>query len=241
MGGGYSFYCLLHNRFTKVRRQKIAINFVFIANIIPTTFNRLQYLLSVYVRPPGEMIQNSVIVRDAMPSSKMADDENTNMEIEEEKKRPLVKNFESFFDKLAARTDNNVEGEKDSGESCTTTEYCGQLQTWMWQYYTGYVNWQSWLAASALPCPYTFQPASGTPTIGSQNWYHGPHGLALSSYPPANTSRSSRAGEAAAGRAAVSAQPQQLPREHGNAQRPGLCLLSLLGLQAVRMKMSVLF
>uniref|UniRef100_A0A3Q4AG12 RDD domain-containing protein n=1 Tax=Mola mola TaxID=94237 RepID=A0A3Q4AG12_MOLML len=113
------------------------------------------------------------------------------------------------------------DSEKDSGESCTTTEYCGQLHAWMWQYYTGYVNWQSWLAAAALPCPYAFQPASGTSTIGSQNWYNGPHGLALSSYPPAATSRSSRAGEAAAGRAAVSAQPQQLPREHGNAQRPG--------------------
>lgn len=187
--------------------------------MIPTTINRLQCLLSAYLRPPDEMIRNGV-VRDAMASSKMADDENTNMEIEEEK-RPLVKKFESLFDKLARTGNHNVEGEKDSGESCTTTEYCGQLHAWMWQYYTGYVNWQSWLAAAALPCPYAFQPASGTSTIGSQNWYNGPHGLALSSYPPAATSRSSRAGEAAAGRAAVSAQPQQLPREHGNAQRPG--------------------
>lgn len=167
-------------------------------------------------------------VRDATPSSNMADKENTNMEVDKEKNKPFANKVESLADELTSRigNQNNVEDKKNPGESRATTEYCEKLQAWMWQYYTGYVNWQSWLAAAALPCPYSLQSASGTSTasldINSQNWFNGPFGLTLSSYPPAVTSQSSRAGEAAGG-AAVSAQPQQLPQENGNAQRPGKC------------------
>lgn len=167
-------------------------------------------------------------IRDATPLSNMADKENTNMEVNKEKENPCSNKVESLVDETSSRIGNreNVVDEKNPGKSRATTEYCEKLQAWMWQYYTGYVNWQSWLAAVALPCPYSLQSASGTSTapldINSQNWYNGPLGLTLSSFPPVVTSQSSRAGEAAAG-AAASAQPQQLPQENGNAQRPGKC------------------
>lgn len=156
----------------------------------------------------------------------MADEENTNMEVDEEKNKPFANKVEPLVDEVTQRigNQNNVEGKKNAGESRATAEYCEQLQAWMWQYYTGYVNWQSWLAASAMSCPYYLQSASGTSTapldINSQSWYNSPFGLPLSPYPPALTSPSNRAG-AAAGGAAVSARPQQLPQENGNAQRPG--------------------
>lgn len=152
----------------------------------------------------------------------MADKENTNMEVDKEKNKCFAKKVKPLVDEVTQRIDkqNNVEG-----GSRATTEYCGKLQAWMWQYYTGYVNWQSWLAASAMSHPYYLQSASGTSTtvldFNSQNWCNSPFGLPLSSYPPPVTPASSRAGEAAGG-AAVHAQPQQQhPQENGNAQRPG--------------------
>ena len=156
----------------------------------------------------------------------MADKENTNMEVDQEKNKPFANKVESLDAEVTQRIgdQNDVEGKKSAGESRATAEYCEQLQAWMWQYYTGYVNWQSWMAASAMPCPYYLHPAGSTSTvpldINSHSWYNGPFGPPLWSYLPAVTSTSSRAGEAAGG-AAVTAQPQQLPQENGNAQRPG--------------------
>lgn len=148
------------------------------------------------------------------------------MEVDKEKNKPLANKVESLADEATRRTDNHkdVEGKKRSGESRSTAEYCEQLQAWMWQYYSGYANWQSWLAASAMSCPYYLQSVGGTstspPDINPQSWYNGTFGLPLSPYPPAVPSPRSRPGLAAGG-AAVSAQPQQLPQENGNAPRPG--------------------
>ncbi|XP_038567520.1 protein FAM8A1-like [Micropterus salmoides] len=170
------------------------------------------------------MIQNDV-ARDATPPSNMADKENTNMEVDKEKKKPFATKVEPVLDEVThiIGNHNNVEGKKPAGKSRATTEYCEKLQAWMWQYYTGYVNCQSWLAVSAMSYPCYLQPASGTSTplldINSQNWYSSPFGLPMSPYPHVGNSSSSRAGEAAGG-AAGSAQPQQ-PQENGNAQRPG--------------------
>ncbi|XP_075965560.1 protein FAM8A1 [Anarhichas minor] len=148
----------------------------------------------------------------------MADEENTNMEKNKEKNKPFANSVKPLVDGVTQRIghQNNVEGKKDAGESRSTTEYCEKLQGWMWQYYTGHVNWQSWMAASAMSYPYYLQSDSGTTTldIHSQNWYNGPFGLPLSPYQAAVTSRS---GEAAGGAAVVAQQPQ----ENGNAQRPG--------------------
>ncbi|XP_034552811.1 protein FAM8A1-like [Notolabrus celidotus] len=157
----------------------------------------------------------------------MADKENTNMEVDKEKNNPVANRVDSLKDDVIPNNgnENNVEGKKRTVQSRATAEYCEKLQAWMWQYYTGYVNWQGWMAASAMSCPYYLQAASGTPTAGfdinAQNWFNSPFVLPLSPYGPAVSSLSSRTGEAAGG-AAGSAQPQQQqPQENGNAQRPG--------------------
>lgn len=198
-----------------------------------------QHSLNNYLPVTDEMILPEWRIRDATPLSNMADKENTNMEVAKEKEKPCSNKVESLVGETRSRLGNreNVVDEKNPGKSRATTEYCEKLQAWMWQYYTGYVNWQSWLAAAALPCPYSLQSTTGTSTapldINSQNWYNGLLGLTLSSFPPVVTSQSSRAGEAAGG-AAASAQPQQLPQENGNAQRPGkYCCLASFSLVVV--------
>lgn len=73
-----------------------------------------------------------------------------------------------------------------------TTEYCAKLQQWMWQYYWGHANWQSWMAMSAFPFlpPTTFphpgvlprppgasasSPGVGRHTYDAPNWYNYPY------------------------------------------------------------------
>lgn len=163
-------------------------------------------------------------LRDATPSN-MADKENRSMDVDKRKNKPYGSLVKPLADEVTQRKDNrgSTEGEKDAEESRATTQYCEKLQAWMWQYYSGYVNWQSWLAASAMSYPYCLQPPNGTSTvldINSQHWHNNPFGLPLSPYPPAAGSSSGRAGEAIVG-AAVPAQPQQQARENGNAPRPG--------------------
>lgn len=163
------------------------------------------------------------------PSSNMADQKHTNMEVDNEKNGPFANKVKPLVDTATKRTgdQSNVDGEKDAGESRATSEYCEKLQAWMWQYYTGYVNWQSWLAASAMSYPHYLQSPSGTSTasldFNSQHWYSSSFSLPLSPYPPAVSISNSRVGEVAGG-AAVPGQPQQQqqqPQENGNAQRPG--------------------
>ncbi|XP_028985956.3 protein FAM8A1-like [Betta splendens] len=153
----------------------------------------------------------------------MADRGNTNMEVDKEKSKHFAHGLKPVIDEVAQRTEaqNDADDGKGVGGSRATTEYCEKLQAWMWQYYTGYVHWQSWLAASAMTCPHYSQAASGTsaavPDFTSPTWCAGPFGLPPPlplPYPPPVASASSRPGEAA-----VSAQaPQQ---EHGNVPRPG--------------------
>ncbi|XP_041844921.1 protein FAM8A1-like [Melanotaenia boesemani] len=155
----------------------------------------------------------------------MADKENTVMEVDKGKNKPLVKQVKPQHDNVTQKTENQDSpgGKKDVVTSRATAEYCEKLQAWMWQYYTGYVNWQSWLAATTMSHPYYIQPSSGTSAafdFNSQNWHNSPFGLPLLPYPPAVTSPSSRVGQAVVG-AAAAAQPQQQPQENGNAQRPG--------------------
>uniref|UniRef100_A0A3P9M932 Family with sequence similarity 8 member A1b n=1 Tax=Oryzias latipes TaxID=8090 RepID=A0A3P9M932_ORYLA len=148
----------------------------------------------------------------------MVDKENTTMGVDKENSKPFVRDVTSPHDNETQRTDN--QNNSDSKTGGATAEYCERLQAWMWQYYTGYVNWQSWLAASAMSCPYYF-PSSGSGAstavdFGSQRWHESLLGLPLSPYPPAaTTSASSRAGEGVAG-AAVPAHP---PQENRHAQR----------------------
>lgn len=149
------------------------------------------------------------------------------MEVDKGRNKSPADQVKPLVDELTQRIgdQNHAKRGEDAAESGATAEYCEKLQAWMWQYYSGYVNWQSWLAASAMSCPYYLQPPGGTSTaadLQSQSWLNGPFSLTLSPYPPAaGSSPSSRAGEAAGG-AAVAAQPQQQqPQENGNAPRPG--------------------
>ncbi|XP_035386292.1 protein FAM8A1b isoform X2 [Electrophorus electricus] len=101
----------------------------------------------------------------------------------------------------------------------STKEYCEKLQEWMWQYYCGYANWQSW--GSFLPG----FAAPGAPTRGLEwtnadprGWVERSWGFAAPSVPaPATTSPSS-------------ARPREVPdippaqftqQQHGNTQPPG--------------------
>lgn len=169
-------------------------------------------------------MNSASVVREATPSSNMADKENANMGVDENK--PSDNKVGSLIKTITTRTKNknNVGQNKNGGRGLTTTEYCEQLQGWIWQYYTGYVTWQSWLtAAAALPCPFVLQSASGATVpldINPQNWHNGSYGLSLASHPAGAISQSNRAGGAAGG-ATVTPQPQQLPPENVNARRQG--------------------
>ncbi|XP_038125364.1 protein FAM8A1-like [Cyprinodon tularosa] len=149
----------------------------------------------------------------------MADLEKTIMEVDKGKNKPFVNQVKAQLDDATHITDKrrSPEAINQSAESCSTAEYCEKLQAWMWQYYSGYVNWQSWLLASVPPC---LQQPSGTSTalvFSAQNGQNAPFGLPLLPYPPTTSFPSSRAGETAAGAPAAAGQQ----RDQGNAQRQG--------------------
>lgn len=112
----------------------------------------------------------------------------------------------------------------------STTEYCKKLQEWMWQYYCGYANWQSWMLMSALPFPPCFPLQSGSqhatdssaPLIPTSSdlasWYN-----QLTAPPQSNATPNANAGSlspstpAAAG--PVPAQPNgNAPGQQGGSQ-----------------------
>uniref|UniRef100_A0A3P8UZE6 Family with sequence similarity 8 member A1b n=1 Tax=Cynoglossus semilaevis TaxID=244447 RepID=A0A3P8UZE6_CYNSE len=141
--------------------------------------------------------------------------EDTNMEVDEEKNKAFTPLKD--VDTKRRSSDSGVRGKKDAAESRTTSEYCEKLQAWMWQYYSGYMNWQSWLAASAMSYPQYLHANSGTVAAAgdytSQQWYNSQFGLPLSA------AASLKGG----GGPAVPDRPpqQQQPQANGNAQRPG--------------------
>lgn len=149
------------------------------------------------------------------------------MEVDKGRKKCPADHEKPLVDELNQRIGDrdSAGGKKAAAERRATAEYCEKLQAWMWQYYSGYVTWQSWLAASAMSCPYYLHPPGGTPTaadIQSQSWLNGPLSLTFSPYPPAAVSSTgSRPGEAAGGVAVAAQPPQQQPQENGNAPRPG--------------------
>ncbi|XP_028326615.1 protein FAM8A1-like isoform X2 [Gouania willdenowi] len=153
----------------------------------------------------------------------MTDQGNTDMEVDKLRNKLSVYKDKPLTDNVNQRIDDDsgVRERKDVPVGRETAEYCEKLQAWMWQYYTGYVHWQSWLTASAMTCPHYLQTSSGTTAafdFNSHNWFNG---LQLSPYTPEAPSFSpgSRGGEAGGG-AAVAAQRHQL-QQNGNAPRPG--------------------
>ncbi|KAL4629918.1 protein FAM8A1-like [Arapaima gigas] len=105
-----------------------------------------------------------------------------------------------------------------------TSEYCARLQQWMWQYYCGYVSWQSWLAAcspAALPSC-SPQPPSCTQGPGDQwsdgrYFYYTPFSFAVP--PSVAGSPSSDGGQVTGGTVPVTADSAGQQRT-GNVQQP---------------------
>ncbi|XP_052473405.1 protein FAM8A1-like [Carassius gibelio] len=121
-----------------------------------------------------------------------------------------------------------AQGKQDTASAVTTTEYCERLQEWMWQYYYSYMNWQSWIAMSALsfpPCLST-QGENETPggtTWGAEmingdlrNWFSSPFG-----FPAVAANASGQSSRAPATAHAQRPQQQQLQQPNGDAQQPG--------------------
>ncbi|KAM8826306.1 protein FAM8A1 isoform 2-T2 [Synchiropus picturatus] len=130
----------------------------------------------------------------------MAEQENTNMEAE----------------KIRA---SDSQGGSVGEESCSTADYCEKLQAWMWQYYSGYVTWQSWLAASAWSYPWYLPPSPAAAELSSQNWLGAPFAP-----PPTVAAPASRTSAAAGGAVVAPAQPQQQqqqPQDNGPGRRAG--------------------
>lgn len=120
-------------------------------------------------------------------------------------------------------------------DATATTEYCAKLQQWMWQYYWGYVNWQSWMALSAFPPPCGFLPpgtsgqtpgipapisgvGSGQQTHEPGNWYSYPYPLSFPSSSPHQTGAQTDQSSTASPTAATDSRPQQ---QNGNAPQAG--------------------
>lgn len=121
-----------------------------------------------------------------------------------------------------------------SPQTTATTEYCAELQRWIWQSYWGYANWQSWSALSAFPPPCSFPPpgtsgqtpgthastSNGQQPFDTGNWYSYPNPLSFptsSSHPAgAQTGQSS----AATPTPGADARPAQ--QQNGNPPQAGM-------------------
>ncbi|XP_041665584.1 protein FAM8A1 [Cheilinus undulatus] len=138
----------------------------------------------------------------------------------------------------ASISDNRHDGPDSDAKPprvTATTEYCAKLQQWMWQYYWGYANWQSWSALTALPFPppCIFPPpgtSSQTPvapvaTSGQQqtydpaNWYSYPYPLSFptSSPQPGGT----QSGQSSATSPAATADGRTAQQQNGNPPQAG--------------------
>ncbi|KAF4088532.1 hypothetical protein AMELA_G00083830 [Ameiurus melas] len=112
------------------------------------------------------------------------------------------------------------------------SEYCEKLQEWMWQYYCGYVSWQSWVTVFPFPpcSPGSLRaPTSGVdvPPPDLQTWISHSSAVPLSSFPPVPPPSSTTAAQNAAERQVeMNGQSQDLPvpqnlQQNGNVQQPG--------------------
>lgn len=167
----------------------------------------------------------------------MADSGNTNRAVDK-KNISYNNNAEPVSNEnmCASSQQDTSEGRSDPLKKISTSEYCEKLHGWMWQYYTGYVNWQSWLSVSSVSAPpYYLAPSTNetlTPptwptdwtNFDAQNWFNNPFGLPLSPYPPAIVIPGTQTGDSVGSGpapASVPTQQQQQPQHNGNAQRPG--------------------
>ncbi|XP_022603246.1 protein FAM8A1 [Seriola dumerili] len=133
-------------------------------------------------------------------------------------------------------SDNRCDGPEAGAkqpEATVTTEYCAKLQQWMWQYYWGYANWQSWVALSALPFPppCSFPPpgtsaqtpatpastsGGGQQAVDTRSWYSYPYPLSF----PASSTRPGGA-QTELNSAATPAPATAAQQQNGNPPQAG--------------------
>lgn len=128
-------------------------------------------------------------------------------------------------------------GSQTVSDLIAKSEYCEKLQEWMWQYYCGYVSWQSWVTVFPFPPCFPTQAATGSlraptwgvdlPTPDLQTWISHSSAVAFSSFPsvppPSTTTAAHNASER---QVEINGQSQNLPvpqnlQQNGNAQQPG--------------------
>ncbi|TRY84538.1 hypothetical protein DNTS_001296 [Danionella cerebrum] len=97
-----------------------------------------------------ERLRKSIVTDLSQNKSVMAESGETAKDKSED-----TENMETQMQKTSSHN------KQDNHEAVTTSEYCEKLQEWMWQYYCGYMNWQSWIAMSAFSFPPCF-PTQGT-------------------------------------------------------------------------------
>ncbi|XP_056332171.1 LOW QUALITY PROTEIN: protein FAM8A1 [Danio aesculapii] len=142
---------------------------------------------------------------------------------DKEKSSGESENMKTSIDKPSSQ------GKQENSAAVSTTEYCEKLQGWMWQYYCSYMNWQSWIAMSALSFPPCFPTQGATESHGTtawgtdmsngdlRNWLNSPFG-----FPAAAVNVAAPAsGQSSAAPATAPAQIQQQQQANGNAQQPG--------------------
>lgn len=131
----------------------------------------------------------------------------------------------------------NSSGSQTVSNLMAKSQYCEKLQEWMWQYYCGYVSWQSWgTGLSFLPSLPT-QATSGSlraPTWGEDvpnadlhTWFTHSYGVPLTSFPSIDVPNGNTAANNTSERQVeINNQSQHVPvplhqQQHGNVQQPG--------------------
>ncbi|XP_052435380.1 protein FAM8A1 [Carassius gibelio] len=116
------------------------------------------------------------------------------------------------------------QGKQDTSTAVSTTEYCEQLQEWMWQYYYSYMNWQSWIAMSAFSFPPCFPTQGTNETPGATTWGADVSNRDLRhwlSSSPFGFPAAAASGQSPRAPATAAAQLPQQQQPNGNAQQPG--------------------
>ncbi|XP_027003683.1 protein FAM8A1 isoform X2 [Tachysurus fulvidraco] len=107
------------------------------------------------------------------------------------------------------------------------SQYCEKLQEWMWQYYCGYVSYQSWGTQAA--CGSLTTPTGGADLSNTDlhNWITYSSGVPFASFPSIPVPSNSTAANSVSERQIWNNVPSQngpVPlqvQQNGNAQQPG--------------------
>ncbi|KAI5620600.1 family with sequence similarity 8, member A1b [Silurus asotus] len=148
-----------------------------------------------------------------------------------------VKRTVSLSDSEKEMNDFFSPGSEPVSDLITTSQYCEKLQEWMWQYYCGYISWQSWASVFPFPPCLPAQATSGSLRVSTwgadltnpdvRTWITHSFGVPLYSFPSMNVPSASPAANNTSGRQVeLNGQSQNVPvpqhlQQNGNAQQPG--------------------